>query len=373
MTTKKIVGRFTGNFRGTTNNFDSTKNIKTQNISLFDCVIYDANYIDNYNIFELDSKHDNSIIPINLDNIKLYFRDNQDLYFTNIEKPIIVDVKIVDILDSTTTYGKIEGIIYATLHKDKIKKEDFTKETAQILESNRETSSTTLLDETSCFKWSILLWNILKFLLILILLFIIWCYWLGPCSTNLKDCDCDELVKKSQNDSLKVLQENHKDSTAIKVDTLETNSKINEGQFEITLTWRNDDGTNYEDDLDLILETPTGEKIDFNNKQYKDIYLDIDANANIDEIVPYPVEHMCIPYGKDISTIKGKYKVYITYFNNRTNNENVNYLRYKLKIKNQDKVSTFEGVFLADDAFKIDGKEVNNYLKATKLVTEIVL
>ena len=54
---------------------------------------------------------DNSIIPINLDNIKLYFRDNQDLYFTNIEKPIIVDVKIVDILDSTTTYGKIEGII----------------------------------------------------------------------------------------------------------------------------------------------------------------------------------------------------------------------------------------------------------------------
>ena len=56
----------------------------------------------------------------------------------------------------TTTYGKIEGIIYATLHKDKIKKEDFTKETAQILESNRETSSTTLLDETSCFKWSTL-------------------------------------------------------------------------------------------------------------------------------------------------------------------------------------------------------------------------
>ena len=57
---------------------------------------------------------------------------------------------------------------------------------------------------------------------------------------------------------VKVLKENGQDSTAIKVDTLETNSKINEGQFEITLSWRNDDGTNYEDDLDLNDSLSTG-------------------------------------------------------------------------------------------------------------------
>lgn len=373
MTTKKIVGRFSGNFRGTNQGSNSAKGINAQNISLYDCVIYDAVYIDHYNIFELDSNNENSILPINLDNIKLYLRDNQNLYFTNIEKPIIIDIKIVDILDSTATYGKIEGIIYATLSTELNKKEDFVETTAQLLNQKNNSSTTELLNEHDCFKWSTLLWNILKFLLILLLLFILWCYWLGPCSKNFKDCDCDETPKKEQNDSVKIVKQTFSDSTKVKVDTLSSSTPINEGQFEVTLSWRNEDGTNYEDDLDLILETPTGERISFNNTKYQDIYLDKDANAKIDKVIPYPEEHIYIPYGKDISTIKGTYKVYVLYYNNRTNYDTANYLRYKIMIKNQAKISTFDGVFLSEDAYKLDGKDFGSLKNATKLITEIVL
>lgn len=188
--------------------------------------------------------------------------------------------------------------------------------------------------------WVKFVWNIIKWLLLFLLLFLL----LRQCDSRINTEDCEDLVL--QRDSL--LKESDQNTEIIKQlrDKLEKQEReyrditdevedrrIKEGgkrgDVTITLVW------NTKDDLDLSVVEPNGDKIWFSKPHSNSGgYLDIDKNHSSLDLTNSPVENI---FWNEIPAA-GKYRVYVTLYEKRTENKEI---EFKVRIRKDGEVKDY--------------------------------
>jgi len=172
------------------------------------------------------------------------------------------------------------------------------------------------------------IWNILKWILLLLLLYYLFMNlrscWNRPAPPeNLNSSCCrqrDSLLAAL--DTLKMQLDEVRNEQA-RADSLEEElerriqrDSAQSGLINVSLMWQ---GT---DDLDLALEQPNGRVIFFKQKidNRHEAFLDVDHNRSDNEVVNDPIENVYINKPQ-----RGRYKIYVSWFKNRTGSEEVPY------------------------------------------------
>lgn len=373
MKRRKLKGIFKGEFRGRNINIDSISKVSLENIDIYNSSVNDVEFIDDYNLYELQNNNENSLIPISMSSIKIFSEGNSYNYF-DISNSIITDIQVKDIVvDNKGSVGVLEGIIYTTLlgasKKDRLNAANSENEKESIINEKVEpdkVNTPPILKENEGFSWNKFLLNALLFAIILGIIYFIWCFTIGPCK---KDCNCNdennqitklkkELVDRTKQDSLNLLKKSQ-DSLKAKLND-STRVAMNSGVVEITLNWSEGDLDGSDDDLDLKLVTPSRDTIWYKNKNVGNVYLDVDANNNANNMFSRPVEHIYIPFDANYNDYKGRYTIIVDFYQNRnTNNVFSEYVNYNLSIKNQNKFYTREGIIFTKSAKHDSGTTSN--------------
>lgn len=183
------------------------------------------------------------------------------------------------------------------------------------------------------------LWNILKWLLLLLLLFLLISWLLDRCKKPLippvetKCCSQRDSLQKIVDTLQLQLEEQRReqdvtDSLQKELDRRRKRDSAQSGEITVSLYW---EGT---DDMDLALEQPNGKMIYYDNK--KDLLhgaeLDVDANSQRSEITDQPIENIYIN-----QPMSGQYRVYVSWFQNRMGHSELPYF-LSLKVGDQTKI-----------------------------------
>ena len=377
MRNQKIKGKFRGEFRGRNGSVDSISKVSLENIDIYNSSVSEVEFIQQYNLYELQQNDTQSLIPVSMRAIRI-FGEGESYNYYDISNSIITNLEVKDILvDNKGSVGIIEGVIYTTLlgiskanqTKDRVGENATTENQLDAVEQQKEIHNTAtdnppVMNRTEGFSWNRFLINALLFAIILTIIYFIWCLTIGPCK---RKCDCEETkqkiatlkqdsIKKQRSDSLSAV----KRQDSIRTQYTDSLQAMKSGIVEITLSWSEGDLEGSDDDLDLKLITPKRDTVSYNKPSIGSVDLNVDANSKNDKMFTKPVEHIYIPYDASYDDYKGTYIILIDFYRDRnTNGVTDGYVKYTLTIKNKNKFEKINGIFDKNRTLYIEDK-LNN-------------
>lgn len=304
-----ISGRITAKYHGKRRDMGTVRHMLdgTYDIHLTDCVVEDAVSVEQYSRISDDVR---SIERPRLHDVTIYYADDTCTPETkDLVRVIIRDVLVYDVAYvGDNVYGTVTGTLYGTV--------PLVEETTALAGAPAATTTT---EEGSgnrgcaALGWGCGFPSLMGFLLLLFLLWLLWCFLFGPCTWGRTDCNpvlVRDTIFQQTRDTVHVF---HRDTitridtvyitTSDLTDTLSGGRTLGTGPLQISLFWHD------VNDLDLVVETPLGSFISFASTKGEGGELDVDMNRAA-PLSRRPVENI---YWADTPPA-GDYRVYVVFF-----------------------------------------------------------
>lgn len=346
-TKQYIKGKFKAKFSGEADSIAANQTFladKLYKITLTKATVEEAVWIDAYEVEDRnDSLYEPYIAAVNITMPNDAIAQQKDFVHVWITNIVIEN----SVRKDNNSVGELSGWVHLSLPQ---RGQTPPKKEPKVVSDTPKINSK---ESYGCFGNLAL--SILSLLGLGALILLFWCFLFGHCSWSGLIGGCPECQNcDTKRDTVIIYRD------TIKTVTDTTKPALGTGDLQFSLYWKS------AEDLDLIVITPNGKAIYYQNKTADGGTMDVDMNASSQDRATNPVENIFWQTGKVPS---GTYKCYVSYYKRYKDNTSKEDFYVKLKIKNV--VQSFDGSLVEAFSDRNNGSFNPYHIEGERYVVKI--